>query len=88
MNYEILGSFENDTIKIKDKLLLKRIITAVHKIEEAADLSGLSNIKKMEGSKTHYRMRVGDYRIGLEYSNNILHLVRFLHRKDIYKYFP
>jgi len=33
-------------------------------------------------------VKIGDYRLGLKLSGNTLELIRFLHRKDIYRRFP
>jgi mRNA interferase RelE/StbE len=45
--------------------------------------------KKIEGYETYYRIRIGDYRLGMEaISGREVVLLRFLHRKDIYRYFP
>ncbi|NPA92437.1 MAG: type II toxin-antitoxin system RelE/ParE family toxin, partial [Chloroflexi bacterium] len=35
-----------------------------------------------------YRIRLGDYRLGLEIEGDTVVFVRFLHRRDIYRYFP
>jgi mRNA interferase RelE/StbE len=35
-----------------------------------------------------YRIRVGDYRIGIYYDSDEVQLMRFLHRKEIYRKFP
>lgn len=46
-------------------------------------------MKKLSGgSGDYYRLRVGDYRIGLEIEGEIIVFVRCLHRRDIYRYFP
>ncbi len=45
-------------------------------------------MKKMQGYDTLYRIRLGDYRIGIEIVADQVILVRFLHRKDIDRYFP
>jgi mRNA interferase RelE/StbE len=42
----------------------------------------------MEGSKKHSRIKIGDYRIGLFIDDKTIFFVRFLHRKEIYRYFP
>ncbi|MGA9351150.1 MAG: type II toxin-antitoxin system RelE/ParE family toxin [Anaerolineae bacterium] len=42
----------------------------------------------MKGYDTFYRIRLGDYRIGIEVLEDKVILVRILHRKDIYRYFP
>jgi len=43
----------------------------------------------MQGFKTFYRIRIGDYRIGIELENpTTLRFIIVLHRKNIYKKFP
>lgn len=52
--------------------------------------SGLDYIK-MEGQKkgeNYYRIRVGDWRIGIEYINPKTIVICILRRGDIYKHFP
>jgi mRNA interferase RelE/StbE len=46
------------------------------------------NIEKMTGYKNHYKVRFGDYRVGLLKNNNTIELQRVLNRKEIYKFFP
>ncbi|HEY4721787.1 MAG TPA: type II toxin-antitoxin system RelE/ParE family toxin [Anaerolineae bacterium] len=48
----------------------------------------MANIKKLQGGTNYYRIRVGDYRVGLVVESDTVTFVRFLHRKDIYRYFP
>ncbi len=50
------------------------------------EISG--NIEKMTGYKNHYKVRFGDYRVGILKSNNTIELQRVLNRKEIYKFFP
>jgi mRNA interferase RelE/StbE len=42
----------------------------------------------MQGYDSFYRIRLADYRIGIEIINDEIIFARFLHRKDVYKYFP
>ncbi|WP_374754821.1 type II toxin-antitoxin system RelE family toxin [Dyadobacter psychrophilus] len=44
--------------------------------------------KKLKGFSNAYRIRIGDYRVGIFVENNIVELARIAHRKDIYKVFP
>jgi mRNA interferase RelE/StbE len=60
----------------------------IEEIESANSLLDINNIKKLSGDKISYRIRLGDYRLGIFYENNTVELVRFVHRKDIYKVFP
>jgi mRNA interferase RelE/StbE len=59
------------------------------------DIPGWENIaehldvKKIQGYKTYYRIRYGDYRIGCEIqAGNKIIFYRVKNRKDIYKIFP
>ncbi len=81
-------SFQKDTTKINQEPLKKEIINIIRKIQEAKQLTEISNCKKIRGGKNLYRIRVKDYRIGMVKKGKQVHLIRFLHRKDIYKYFP
>ena len=42
----------------------------------------------MSGKGNYYRIRVGNYRLGIKLSEQTIILLRFMNRKDIYKYFP
>ncbi len=81
-------SFSRDLKKVKDKQTLKRIKEVIAEVEAAASLSGLTNLKKLEGFDTYYRIRSGDYRIGIEVLQDKIIFVRVLNRKEIYRYFP
>ena len=49
---------------------------------------GLQYIKKIEVYDCHYRLRVGDYRLGLKVSGDTVEVIRFLHGRDICRRFP
>ena len=66
----------------------KRLIRLIEKLKEIEGLDQLSKVKKIEGYDTYYRLRIGDYRLGLKLTGTTLELIRFLHRKDIYRHFP
>lgn len=80
--------FEKDTDKIKDKKILNKIADVIEKVRAADDIISIRNIKKLRGSNKFYRIRAGDFRIGIIIDNGIVEFIRCLHRKDIYKYFP
>lgn len=87
MNIEIRQSFVKDSLKLPEKIQ-KQIARLIKTIEKAETLSEISSCKKLEGFKTAYRIRVGDYRIGFFFENNTVELVRVLTRKEVYRYFP
>lgn len=81
-------SFLKVVKKIRDEKLLNTTETAILEIEKAKSITEISNLKKMTGYETFYRVRIGNYRLGIEIENNIVHIVEFQHRKDIYNLFP
>jgi mRNA interferase RelE/StbE len=88
MNVEFKSSFVKDLKKIKEKQLQSQIRDLIEKIETSGNRIELENVKKLSGSDVYYRIRLGDYRVGLKIENDTVCFVRFLHRKDIYRYFP
>ena len=88
MKVEFKESFAKDLKGVKDKGLLKRVKELVEAVEAAASLVDTPNLKKLKGGGNYFRLRVGDYRVGISLENDTVIFVRFLNRKDIYKYFP
>jgi len=88
VNVEFRKSFEKDLGKIRDEELLVRIKVVIEEIENADSLLDISNIKKLKADGDYYRIRVGDYRIGLTQDGGMITFVRVLHRKEMYRYFP
>ena len=80
--------FEKDISKISNKKLAVQVSVAIEEMEQAFKLTDLQNIKKMIGKGNYYRMRIGDYRLGFKVKSGNIVLLRFLNKKDIYKYFP
>ncbi len=66
--------------------------TAVQKTiiraEQANNLNEIPQLKKLIGHKSAYRIRIGDYRIGIFVEGNKIQFARLANRKDIYKIFP
>ena len=60
----------------------------IEQVEKTENLNEIGGLKKLKGYKNAYRIRIGDYRIGICIEQDTIEFVRFLHRKDIYKYFP
>ena len=81
-------SFAKDLKNIRDKTALKRIKELIEAVELSDSLSPMPNLKKLKGHEHYYRLRAGDYRIGLALKGDTVIFVRALNRKDIYKYFP
>ena len=57
-------------------------------LPKANSIFELGNVEKMKGYASYYKVRFGQYRIGLKMENDRIILERALHSKDIYRYFP
>ena len=57
-------------------------------LPKANSIFELGNVEQMKGYPSYYKIRFGQYRIGLKLKDGIVILERVLHRKDIYRYFP
>ena len=88
MKVAFKSSFAKDLRKINNRQLKARIKAAIEQVEQAESLLELPNLKQIKGDAGYFRIRVGNYRVGLLLQDDILYFVRFLHRKDIYRYFP
>lgn len=88
MNVVFDKSFHKALIKVVDKSVLKRTREVILNAESANEVQQIPNIKKLVGFKNFYRIRVGDYRIGIELKNGELWFITIAHRKDIYTQFP
>ncbi len=88
MKVEFKSSFAKDLKKVKDTDLKARVKQVIELVEKAKSLQEIKDIKKLKGDDRYYRIRIGDYRVGLILEGETVACVRFLHRKDIYRYFP
>ncbi|MGP8216669.1 MAG: type II toxin-antitoxin system RelE family toxin [Bacteroidia bacterium] len=80
--------FLKDIEAVNEKKVKQQVESVISEMGKAQQLGVLKNLKKMKGHKTAYRIRIGNYRLGLFYENNTIVCTRLLNRKDIYKYFP
>ena len=81
-------SFSKSLDKIKNKSVLSKIEKIIIDCENATSIKQITNIKKMKGFKSFYRIKAGDYRIGIEILGNSIDFIIIAHRKDIYNQFP
>ena len=87
MNFEIRKTFTKDADKLPANIQ-RQLAVIITDIQQAKQLTQIKDCKKIKGSKTAFRIRLRQYRIGFFFENETIELVRVLARKDIYKYFP
>ena len=89
MKTEFKKSFAKDLKKrSQEKKLLTHVQEVIQGVEGAESLQEINNLKKLKAEGGYYWIRLGDYRIGLKIEEETVVFVRFLHRSEIYRYFP
>lgn len=89
MKTTFLRSFAKDLkAHERDRKLLERVQEVIQEVEAAETIVAIKNLKKLKAEGSYYRIRLGNYRIGLIIENETVTFVKFLHRRDIYRYFP
>ena len=89
MKVEYLPSFLKDLRALKSTPGFEAINALVfEEIPRSTYLGEINNLKKLKGFDDAYRIRVGDYRIGLFEIEETIAFARVLHRREIYRYFP
>lgn len=88
MEVDFASTFNKTLKKIREPELLQKTHEAIKDVILANKLEEIKNIKKPVGYKHHYRIKIKDYRIGIEIIENLVRFLVILHRKDIYKKFP
>ncbi len=61
---------------------------AFKELPKANSIFELGRVEQMKGYPSYFKIRFGQYRIGLKMKDDRLILERVLHRKDIYRHFP
>jgi mRNA interferase RelE/StbE len=80
---ETKGSTEHDLKRI-DKQYISKIVEA---IENLAENPFPAQSKKLKGSESSYRLRVGDYRViyQVDHVSKVIVIYHVRHRRDVYK---
>lgn len=85
-------SFTKDFVKqlgqIRDKKLAASIQEAIQNAEQVKTPWEIKSIKKLKGHKTAYRIRCGNFRVGIFIEKDEVIFAAIDARKDIYKKFP
>jgi len=66
VKFHIEKSFDKDLDKIRDKNILLKLKELIVSIEKAKNINEIPHLKKLRGYDSFYRIRIGDYRVGIE----------------------
>ncbi len=88
MQIEISRKFQKQVNDCNDRRIRSKVLSIIEAAGASDNLNGFPNLKKLTGHKNIYRIRMGDYRIGIVIDNNTVIFAAFDNRNDIYRYFP
>lgn len=80
--------FSKDLDKINQASVKKEILKIIEEVEIAENILVIRNLKKLKGFTNAYRIKTGDFRIGIFVENNTIEFARIANRKNIYRVFP
>ena len=69
MQVEFLSKFSKDIDQITVKSVKSSLAKLIRQIESENSLHNIAHLKKLVGHKSAYRVRIGDYRVGLRKPN-------------------
>ena len=87
MQVDFTKHFSRQLDDLRDETLRGNLREVVERVMSASAIRDIPNLKKLKGHSSAYRIRMGDYRIGLFEQSDAL-FAAFEHRKDIYNRFP
>ena len=88
MEIKFSKAFEKDLKSITNTSLILKVGDILNQLQLSTSLEALKGVKQLKGHKNCYRIRIGDYRLGLVVEGKYVWVSRLMHRKEIYRYFP
>jgi mRNA interferase RelE/StbE len=88
MKVSYTALFSKDLDKINDDDVLEKIELTIEQVKSVQKPTEIQHIKKMKNAKNAFRIRVGNYRIGIYILKDTVIFTRVALRKDIYDIFP
>jgi mRNA interferase RelE/StbE len=88
MKISFTKNFNEQLVQMGDKKLAIAVKEAIENIEKATSPWEILALKKLKGHKSAYRIRLGNYRLGLFIEKSEVTFAAIASRKDIYKKFP
>ena len=88
MQIELTRKFRKQVESYNDRRLKLKVAAIIETVMATDTMNGFNNLKKLTGYKDRYRIRLGNYRIGIVIDAGKVIFAAFDHRSEIYKYFP
>ena len=87
MEVEVSRAFAKDMRGIH-RNYHRKIAQIIEELEAVEDIRQIKNMEPCEGTDNAYRIRIGDYRMGIYIENERIKVKRIGKRGDFYNYFP
>jgi len=81
-------SFLNDLKKVSGVTVKAKIEQVVLAVIKAPTIRDIPKLRKLKGYRNCYRIKVGDYRIGVIITGDLVTFERCLLRKAFFRFFP
>ncbi|HBG92940.1 MAG: hypothetical protein A3J81_00165 [Nitrospirae bacterium RIFOXYB2_FULL_43_5] len=92
MKFQVLykKTFLKELKKLPKDIRIKAEHLCFDILPEIENLAVIRGLEKLVGYENFYKVRFGDYRIGIEIDiqSKIIECCRAMHRKEIYRYYP
>ncbi len=80
--------FNRDLRRLRNPSVALRVEQLIMELKAASTIREVRSVSRISGSGEHYRIRIGDYRMGITMDGGAAILRRFLPRNEIYRRFP
>ncbi len=80
--------FNRDLQRLRNPTLAQSIERIIAELKAASSLTEVRGVRRLRGEGRHYRIRIGEHRLGITQDGDTIILRRFLHRSQIYRNFP
>ena len=82
------NQFHRDSRRLGNLSLASQVEQVIEQLKAASTIRDLRGVSRMTARGEHYRIRVGEYRLGITMDGETAILRRFLPRGEIYRRFP
>ena len=87
MEITVTKTFEKQ-LRLVPKYIRESALSILQSLEQLKSANDIKDLKKLKGYNNYYRIRIGEYRMGLQIIEPTIIVVTILHRGTIYKIFP
>ena len=82
------NQFHRDLRRIGNPSLAAQLEQVIEELKAASTIRDVRGVSRMTTRGEHYRIRIGEYRLGITMDGQTAILRRFLPRGEIYRRFP